>query len=331
MSETEQPSDVAALTVQLLSAYLANNSVESGELADLIRTTRAALTGEVDAAEPVEAETFTPAVSVRKSLASSEHILSLIDGRPYKTLKRHLASHGLTPDTYRARYNLPASYPMVAPDYAAHRRAVAQKVGLGTRKPAPEAAEPDSSPETVNEAAPSGTTTEQGDAAKAPAAKKPSRRASKKAAEPSQDSAAEAQAPEAQSPEPSSEPDTAEASPPAPKSRKRPAQTRKASKAKADDTGSAASEPAQPVTDAPPAEATSSDATLETAKPKRRGRIGLFKAESAPAEPQGDNPEASDQAKSAANSEAKSKKAPRMAREPKSARAAAAGAKSKSS
>lgn len=136
MSETEPMSDVAALAVQLLSAYLANNTVASEDLADLIRTTRAALTEDAAPAEQVEAETFTPAVSVRKSLASSEHIISLIDGKPYKTLKRHLASHGLTPDTYRSRYNLPAGYPMVAPDYAAHRRAVAQKIGLGSRKPA---------------------------------------------------------------------------------------------------------------------------------------------------------------------------------------------------
>jgi predicted transcriptional regulator len=137
MPETDPTSDVAALTVQLLSAYLANNTVASDDLADLIRTTRAALTEEETAAEPVaEPETFTPAVSVRKSLASSSHIISLIDGKAYKTLKRHLSSHGLTPETYRSRYNLPATYPMVAPDYAAHRRAVAQKIGLGSRKPA---------------------------------------------------------------------------------------------------------------------------------------------------------------------------------------------------
>ncbi len=137
MPEADQSQDVTALTVQLLSAYLSNNSVGAGELADLIRTTRSAL---VESAVPAVAEetpeTFTPAVSVRKSVGSPEHILSLIDGKPYKTLKRHLASHGLTPDDYRSRYNLPASYPLVAPEYAARRRAVAQKIGLGSRKPA---------------------------------------------------------------------------------------------------------------------------------------------------------------------------------------------------
>jgi len=141
MTETDAMPDVAALTVQLLSAYLSNNTVASDDLAALIRTTRAALTE--DAAEPAapEAETFQPAVSPRKSLASSSHIISLIDGKPYKTLKRHLAANGLTPDTYRSRYNLPATYPMVAPDYAAHRRAVAQKIGLGSRKAPAEAVE----------------------------------------------------------------------------------------------------------------------------------------------------------------------------------------------
>jgi predicted transcriptional regulator len=135
MSENDPTSDVAALTVQLLSAYLANNSVASENLADLIRSTRAALTDGLEAsAAESSTETFTPAVSVKKSLGSPEHIISLIDGKPYKTLKRHLASHGLTPDTYRSRYNLPMTYPMVAPAYAAHRREVAQKFGLGNKK-----------------------------------------------------------------------------------------------------------------------------------------------------------------------------------------------------
>jgi predicted transcriptional regulator len=77
---------------------------------------------------------FTPAVSVRKSLASRDHIISLIDGKAYKTLKRHLAGHGLTPAQYRERYGLKADYPMVAESYAEHRRNLAKKIGLG-RKP----------------------------------------------------------------------------------------------------------------------------------------------------------------------------------------------------
>lgn len=134
MSENVSP-DITTLTVQLLSAFVSNNSIPSEGLADLIRTTRAALT-EAPLADAANAQTatYTPAVSVRKSLSSPDHILSMIDGKPYKTLKRHLATHGLSPDDYRARYNLPKSYPLVAPSYSEARRAVATKLGLG-RKP----------------------------------------------------------------------------------------------------------------------------------------------------------------------------------------------------
>jgi predicted transcriptional regulator len=92
--------------------------------------------GNAGPAEP-EAEAqpeFTPAVGVRKSLASREHIISMIDGKSYRTLTRHLGTHGLTPDEYRKRYNLPASYPMTAPSYSEQRREMAMKIGLG-RKP----------------------------------------------------------------------------------------------------------------------------------------------------------------------------------------------------
>jgi predicted transcriptional regulator len=77
---------------------------------------------------------YTPAVTARKSLASKDHIISLIDGKPYKTLRRHLATNGLTPEEYRARYNLKADYPMVAASYSEARRAMAKTIGLG-RKP----------------------------------------------------------------------------------------------------------------------------------------------------------------------------------------------------
>lgn len=132
MSETEKP-DLTTLTVQLLSAYVGNNSIPSSELADLVRSTRAALAEDVKpAAAP--APQYVPAVSVRASLASRDHIISLIDGKRYKSLKRHLSSNGLTPAEYRVRYNLAHDYPMVAPNYSAHRREVAQKLGLGRKK-----------------------------------------------------------------------------------------------------------------------------------------------------------------------------------------------------
>ena len=109
------------MTVQLLSAYVGNNAVPSGELAELIRSTKAALAEESVPAAPAE-EDHVPAVSMKASLASRDQILSLIDGKPYKSLKRHLSTRGLSPDEYRARYNLPATYPMVAPGYSEERR-----------------------------------------------------------------------------------------------------------------------------------------------------------------------------------------------------------------
>ncbi len=75
-----------------------------------------------------------PATSVRKSLASEDHIISMIDGKPYRALKRHLTTNGLTPDEYRARYNLKSDYPMTAPSYSVARSALAKSNGLGRKK-----------------------------------------------------------------------------------------------------------------------------------------------------------------------------------------------------
>ncbi|MDO6415377.1 MucR family transcriptional regulator [Sphingomonas sp. BIUV-7] len=178
MADTEQ-TDLATLTVQLLSAYVANNQIPSSELADLIKTTRSALSGESAPEVPVEAE-YLPAVSVRKSLGSREHILSLIDGRPYKTLKRHLSNHGLTPADYRERYKLAKDYPMVAPAYSEHRRAVAQALGLGQRR----AKTPVASPEAAESPAPKPVVDAPATAPKAKAARAGKPRQTKPAAKP---------------------------------------------------------------------------------------------------------------------------------------------------
>jgi len=77
---------------------------------------------------------YPPAVTARKSLASSDVIISMIDGKPYKALRRHLSANGLTPTEYRERYGLKADYPMVAPDYSESRRALANKIGLGRHR-----------------------------------------------------------------------------------------------------------------------------------------------------------------------------------------------------
>ncbi|MCG8273891.1 MucR family transcriptional regulator [Aquamicrobium sp. NLF2-7] len=138
MPDGDRP-DLTTLTVQLLSAYVTNNAVPANGLADLIRTTRAALAeGDDNVAVEVESQPdqepeYVAAVPVRTSLASRDHILSMIDGKPYKTLKRHLSTHGLTPEEYRIRYKLPHDYPMVAPSYSEQRRKVAKELGLGRK------------------------------------------------------------------------------------------------------------------------------------------------------------------------------------------------------
>ena len=79
---------------------------------------------------------YTPAVSARKSLASKDHIISMIDGKPYKMLRRHLRRHGYTPESYREAFGLPHDYPIVAPAYAEKRRNLAHEIGLGrTNRP----------------------------------------------------------------------------------------------------------------------------------------------------------------------------------------------------
>ena len=132
MSEAIEP-DFTAMTVQLLSAYFANNQVPASDIPGIIETTRTALERKTATEIPAEPE-HVPAVSVRKSLASRDHIISLIDGKPYKSLKRHIGRHGLTPAEYRERYNLAKDYPMVAPGYSEQRREVAQRLGLGRKK-----------------------------------------------------------------------------------------------------------------------------------------------------------------------------------------------------
>jgi len=133
MDDAREDPDLISLTVEIVSAFVANNPIKSAEVASLIRETHDALGGlrSRAATEPATVAAFTPAVGIRKSLSSREHILSLIDGKPHKVLTRHLAKHGLTPTQYRQRYGLPPTYPMVAPAYSEMRSAAAKKIGLG--------------------------------------------------------------------------------------------------------------------------------------------------------------------------------------------------------
>ena len=129
---------------QIVSAHIANNSVQAADLPALIQQVFATLTTLGSA--PVQAvERPEPAVPVRKSVFP-DYIICLEDGKKLKMLKRHLmTSYNLTPDAYRERWGLPSNYPMVAPSYAERRSTLAKSIGLG-RKPA---AVPDKEPAEV--------------------------------------------------------------------------------------------------------------------------------------------------------------------------------------
>ncbi|KTE04323.1 hypothetical protein ATE68_01345 [Sphingopyxis sp. H038] len=133
------------LTADIVAAHVSNNSVGIADLPDLIGRVHGALAGlGSEAAAPVEEQ--KPAVSVRASI-KPDYIVCLEDGAKLKMLRRYLMTNfGMTPDEYRAKWNLPKDYPMVAPNYAEKRRALAKAIGLGTkgrgggRKPAPKTA-----------------------------------------------------------------------------------------------------------------------------------------------------------------------------------------------
>ena len=133
-----EDNNIIELTIEVVSAFVGQNGMRAEEVPAFIAATHAAIKAletpaAAEASEPDQPE-HNPAVSVRKSLASKDHIISLIDGKPYKTLRRHLGRHGMTPDEYRQRYKLPAAYPMVAENYSIARREMAKSLGLG-RKP----------------------------------------------------------------------------------------------------------------------------------------------------------------------------------------------------
>ncbi|RWA58087.1 MucR family transcriptional regulator [Mesorhizobium sp.] len=132
--EAENNTDaLIELTADIVSAYVSNNPVPVGELPALIDHVHAALKGTIGGSVS-KPEELKPAVPVRKSV-TPDYIICLEDGKKFKSLKRHLSTHyGVTPDEYRAKWGLPADYPMVAPNYAAARSALAKTMGLG-RKP----------------------------------------------------------------------------------------------------------------------------------------------------------------------------------------------------
>ena len=134
MSGEEKDGVVIELAADIVSAYVSNNTLPASDLPTLISDVYRSLSVTVNAKEEVELEPQKPAVSVRKSI-TPDYLICLEDGKQFKSLKRHLRTHyDLSPGDYREKWNLPSDYPMVAPNYAAARSALAKKMGLGQQR-----------------------------------------------------------------------------------------------------------------------------------------------------------------------------------------------------
>jgi predicted transcriptional regulator len=133
----DDQSELIEVTAGLVAAYVSGNAIAAADVPALIRSVHKALAG-VGGVSEVASEAKEPAVSVRRSI-TPDYLICLEDGRKFKSLKRHLRTkYDLSPEQYRARWDLPKDYPMVAPNYAQARSDLAKQMGLGQggRKPA---------------------------------------------------------------------------------------------------------------------------------------------------------------------------------------------------
>ncbi len=129
----KEQGDVLRMAVDIVAAYVSNNTVTAAQVPEVISTVYGSLTS-LDSGAGVAQEPAKPAVSVRRSV-TPDYIVCLEDGKKLKMLKRHLrAAYDMSPEEYRAKWGLAADYPMVAPNYAAQRSAFAKKIGLGRKK-----------------------------------------------------------------------------------------------------------------------------------------------------------------------------------------------------
>ena len=134
MNEHNTSADLIDLAAEIVSAYVSNNSVPAQDLPNLISDVHRALSGTREGVLAPEPEPLKPAVNPKKSVFP-DYIICLEDGKQFKSLKRHLRTHyDLSPEEYREKWGLPADYPMVAPNYAAARSALAKKMGLGQQR-----------------------------------------------------------------------------------------------------------------------------------------------------------------------------------------------------
>ena len=134
MEANYSSSDLAELTADIVSAYVSNNAIVSADLPDLIDQTFDALRQAAAKASQPLIEELNPAVPINKSV-TPDYIICLEDGKQFKSLRRHIrTSYNLPPEEYREKWGLPYDYPMVAPNYAASRSALAKKLGLGRKR-----------------------------------------------------------------------------------------------------------------------------------------------------------------------------------------------------
>ena len=130
MSDTNATPDYVEITGEVVSAFVSHNSVRTADLPELITSVHLALTSLANRTTGQPTEELRPAVPIKKSV-TPDYIISLEDGRHFKSLKRHLTGRGLTPDQYREKWGLPRDYPMVASNYAKRRSELAKSFGLG--------------------------------------------------------------------------------------------------------------------------------------------------------------------------------------------------------
>jgi len=132
--EEEANGNLIGLTAQIVAAYVSKNTLPIGDVAVLISDVHQALVRASGNTEIPDRDDLKPAVAVKKSV-TPDYIICLEDGKKFKSLKRHLRTHyKMSPEEYRAKWQLPHDYPMVAPNYAAARSQLAKKMGLGTRR-----------------------------------------------------------------------------------------------------------------------------------------------------------------------------------------------------
>ncbi len=135
-NEKTQKDNVMKMAVDIVSAYVSNNPLPSAQITEVIRSVYGTLDALSGAPADVREEAPRPAVPVKKSV-TPDYLICLEDGKKLKMLKRHLrTNYGMTPDEYKAKWGLPADYPIVAPNYASQRSEFAKKIGLGRKSKA---------------------------------------------------------------------------------------------------------------------------------------------------------------------------------------------------